>query len=101
VNQVKVSAAEEGDEDEKDKDDEEEEDQVPPIIEELFLGKIVYPQEKDEVQLTFGYFDGVEAVGNSELLFEIEYGITDRFQIGFEVPIESVNEETPFKGVRN
>jgi hypothetical protein len=98
VNDVKGNVSEEGDEDDKDKDHE---DQVTPIIEELFLGKVVYPQEQDEVQITFGYFDAVEAVGNSELLFEIEYGITDRFQIGFEVPIESVKEETPFNGVRN
>ena len=98
VHDAKENAAEKENGDDK---DEKEEDQVTPIVEELFLGKVVYPQEKDEVQLTLGYFDGVEAVGNSELLFEIEYGITDRFQIAFEVPIESVKDETPFEGVRN
>ena len=90
-----------GKDDDKDDDEEEEDDQITPIIEELFLGRIIYPQEKDEVQLTFGYFNGVEAATNSESLFEFEYGITDRFQIGFEIPIESTREEVPFEGVRN
>lgn len=85
----------------EDNEDEEDDTQVTPIVEELFLGFIVYPQEKDEVQLTFGYFDGIEAVGNTRTAFEIEYGITDRFQIGLEVPVESVEEEEPFNGVRN
>ena len=101
VDDLNGNAGEEGNGDDKDEDDNEDEDQVTSIIEELFLGKVVYPQDKDELQLTFGYFDGVGAAGNSELLFEIEYGITDRFQIGFEVPIESVKEERPFEGVRN
>jgi hypothetical protein len=104
VNDAKGITDDGDDDDDRDDENEEEEDdedQVTPIIEELFLGKIVYPQEKDEVQLTFGYFDGVEATANSETIFEIEYGITDRFQIGFEVPIESAEEEEPFEGVRN
>ena len=91
--------AEDG-EDEED-EEEEEEDQVTPIIEELFLGTVVYPQEQDEVQLTFGYFEGLQTLGNSELLFEVEYGITDRLQIGFGVPVESAENDEPFTGVRN
>ncbi len=80
---------------------EEDENEIEPIVEELFLGTIVYPQEQNEVQLTFGYFDGVEAAENSETLFEIEYGLTDRLQIGFEVPNESVEDDEPFDGVRH
>jgi hypothetical protein len=81
-------------------EEEDDDDQIAPLVEELFLGTIVYPQEKNEVQLTFGYFDDVDADGNSAQLFELEYGITDRFQIGLEVPIESVEDEEPFDGVR-
>lgn len=75
--------------------------QVTPLIEELFLGTVVYPQEQDEVQLTFGYFDGVGRADNSQVFFELEYGITDYFQIGFEVPYEFVEQEEPFEGTRN
>jgi hypothetical protein len=86
----------EDDEGERESNDE---GQFTPIVEELFLGVVVYPQEKDEVQLTLGYFDGVETAGDTNTVFEIEYGITDRFQIGLEVPLESVADE-PFDGVR-
>jgi opacity protein-like surface antigen len=64
--------------------DEDEDEQVTPYIEELFLGKIVYPQEAGEVQLTGGYFHGDEVSENSSFLFEVEYGITDQLQIGAE-----------------
>jgi hypothetical protein len=92
-----------GDEKQKEQkdDDEKDEDQITPIIQELFLGKIVYPQEKGEVQLSLGYFDGVGAPGNSETLFGIEYGITDRLQIGFDISRESIEEDVRFDGVRN
>jgi hypothetical protein len=69
-------------------------DQVPAYIQELFLGTIVYPQEQGEVQLTGGYFHGHESAHDSTFLFEIEYGITDRFQIGAEVASQHVPDET-------
>jgi hypothetical protein len=80
---------------------EEEEEGVRIYLEEVFLGTIVYPQEKGELQLTWGYFDGVEADDNRQFLFELEYGITDRLQIGFEVPVDFLRDEEPFDGVTN
>jgi len=83
-------AAEAEHEDDEDNDDE----QITPYIEELFLGKIVYPQEAGEVQLTGGYFHGDEGPDDSTSLFEIEYGITDQLQIGVEAATHSARGES-------
>jgi hypothetical protein len=100
-NHAEKNADEEKKEQKDDEEDEKDEDQITPIIQELFLGTIVYPQEKGEVQLTLGYFDGVEAVGNSETFLEIEYGITDRFKFTFDIAAESIEGDVRFEGVRN
>tara|TARA_B100000686_G_C16795368_1_gene981901 strand:- start:3555 stop:4397 length:843 start_codon:yes stop_codon:yes gene_type:complete len=58
---------------------------VPQPIQEMFQSNLVYPQEKNELQLTL--FPSFNKSNDSEItrtLFEIEYGITDAFQIIFE-----------------
>ena len=55
---------------------------VPQPIQELFQSNLVYPQEEDEIQFTF--FPSFRKDQDSEktrTLFEVEYGITDAFQI--------------------
>ncbi len=67
---------------------------VTAYIEELLIGKIVYPQEAGEVQLSGGYLLGDEHPHNSSVKFEIEYGITDQFQIGAEAASHFSPDET-------
>jgi hypothetical protein len=68
--------------------------QVTAYIEELFLGKIVYPQEAGEMQLTGGYFQEGKGPHDSSFLLEVEYGITDQLQIGSEVTSQFARGET-------
>lgn len=84
-------------EDESNEDDDD--DGMERYMEELFLGRVVYPQDKGEVQITEGYFKGVESVSDAVLFTEVEYGITDRFQLSLEVPVE-FNPGESFDGVR-
>jgi hypothetical protein len=79
----------------------EEEQQSGPYLQELFLGMVIYPQEQGEWQLTWGYYDHVETNRDSQVFFEVEYGITDQLQIGLEVPVEFSTEEESFEGMRN
>ena len=57
------------------------------IIQELFLGELPYPQEREEVQITLRglYLPGDEA-DNAEISVAAEYGITERFQIALVIP---------------
>ena len=58
---------------------------VPQPIQEMFQSNLVYPQEKDEIQLTlFPSFNKNHSGQKARTLFEIEYGITDAFQVIFE-----------------
>jgi hypothetical protein len=84
----------------RDDDEDEEGNNFEPYLEEVFLGFVIYPQEQGEVQLTWGYFDHVETNHDALFLFEVEYGITDRFQIGVEVPVDFMPEDS-FDGVQN
>lgn len=61
---------------------------VDEFFQELFLGESVYPQEAKELQLTTGFFAAHDGRNNYRLPVLIEYGLTDRFQIGVEVPID-------------
>jgi hypothetical protein len=87
------------DETEDDKDNQD--DGVAQYVQELFLGISVYPQDENEVQLTWGLFNGAEVQDRSLAFLELEYGITDRFQIGFELPYEFGGDEILFDGTRN
>jgi len=58
---------------------------VPQPIQEMFQSDLVYPQEEDEVQLTlFPSFRKDKETERARTLFEVEYGITDAFQVIFE-----------------
>ncbi|MZH02051.1 MAG: hypothetical protein F3745_01215 [Nitrospinae bacterium] len=58
---------------------------VPQPIQEMFQSNLVYPQEEDEIQFTlFPSFRKNDSSKNVRTLFEVEYGITDAFQIIFE-----------------
>ena len=58
---------------------------VPQPIQEMFQSNLVYPQEKDEIQFTlFPSFNKNQSGQKARTLFEIEYGITDAFQVIFE-----------------
>lgn len=58
---------------------------IPQPIQELFQSNLVYPQEEDEIQFTlFPSFNKSNSSKNVRTLFEVEYGITDEFQIIFE-----------------
>ncbi len=58
---------------------------VPQPIQEMFQSNLVYPQEEDEIQFTlFPSFSKNSSAQKARTLFEMEYGITDAFQIIFE-----------------
>ena len=58
---------------------------VPQPIQEMFQSNLVYPQEKDEIQFTlFPSFNKNLSGQKARTLFEVEYGITDAFQVIFE-----------------
>ena len=58
---------------------------VPQPIQEMFQSNLVYPQEKDEIQFTlFPSFSKNLSGQKARTLFEVEYGITDAFQVIFE-----------------
>ena len=77
------------------RDDEDE--MIPQIVQEVFLGTAVYPQEQGELQVNVGYFQGNELLNDGNVPFEVEYGITDRFQIGLELPLEVHSPEDDFE----
>ena len=58
---------------------------VPQPIQEMFQSNLVYPQEEDEIQFTlFPSFSKNQSAQKTRTLFEVEYGVTDAFQIIFE-----------------
>ena len=58
---------------------------VPQPIQEMFQSNLVYPQEEDEIQFTlFPSFSKNLSGQKARTLFEVEYGITDAFQVIFE-----------------
>lgn len=65
-----------------------EDEMIPQIVSELFLGTMVYPQEKGELQITTGYFPVNEILNDGPFPCKVEYGITDRFQVCMELPLE-------------
>lgn len=63
------------------------EDEVEELLQELFLGESVYPQEAGEIQFSSGFFSTRVNRNDFEIPLLFEYGLTDRLQIGAEVPI--------------
>ncbi len=76
--------------------------QVEEVFQELFLGEIVYPQERGEIQFTTGFLWVRERPENSRLPVVLEYGITDRLQIAAELPVDFIrSEEAKAEGIGN
>lgn len=57
---------------------------MPEYIQEFFLSEAVHCQEKDELQLTLAT-DSRQRIGTNADV-QLQYGLTDRLQIGVEVP---------------
>ncbi len=68
--------------------EEEGENLIRPMFEELFLGTIVYAQEEGALQVTSGFFWNQRREDYHRVPLILEYGITERFQIEAELPID-------------
>ena len=68
-------------------DDRGESGKVEEIFQELFLGEIVYPQDRGEIQLTTAVLWGHDGPRDVRIPIIFEYGITDRFQVAAIIPI--------------
>jgi hypothetical protein len=56
-------------------------------VEELFFAQTAYPQERHSLQVTLvGLYLNGNDTHDAEAVLELEYGITDRFQLGLELP---------------
>src|SRR5262245_31898169 len=71
-----------------------EQPKVEELLQELFLGQTVYPQEPFELQTT-GLLDWEHSEEQDELIAAIsaEFGITKKFQVELEVPFNVVFAE--------
>lgn len=76
-------------------------EKVPVFFEELFLGEIVHPQDKGEIQFTTGFMQAVEKKQEYALPVIVEYGITDYFQVAVGVPVQFKRSGDPADGVGN
>jgi hypothetical protein len=58
------------------------------LLQELFIGETVYAQEKSEIQMTVkpAYWNQKEGTKLKNFPLQVEYGITDRFQVDVELP---------------
>lgn len=82
--------------DEGEVDESDDDPMIYQIVQELFLGVTVYPQEKGEWQFTTGYFQGTEVHHDGFIPLEVEYGITGRFQVGVGVPHNLFSSEEDY-----
>jgi len=73
--------------------EDDEDDKIRERIQEFFVGEIVYPQDAGEVQLTTGFSHWNEGSERFTAPLGFEYGITDRFQVGAELPVTSRRTE--------
>ena len=73
-------------------DEKQRETKVEEILEELFLGEVVFPQERGELQFTPGFFWSHKREDDLAIPVLLEYGITDRLQIMCELPVELADE---------
>jgi len=62
------------------------EEKVPELVQELFLGEIVYPQDAGEFQLTTGSLWAYKGRHDHQIPLLFEYGITDHFQVELVLP---------------
>ncbi|MCG8451538.1 MAG: hypothetical protein MI725_18380 [Pirellulales bacterium] len=63
-------------------------DGVEEFFQELFLGESVYPQEAGELQFTTGFFWAEQGADDFRIPVVLEYGLTDWFQVGVEMPVD-------------
>ena len=59
-----------------------------PISQDLLLGESPFVQEEDEIELGLILDFPADIAGNrlSTLVFEMEYGVTERFTVSAELP---------------
>ncbi len=62
------------------------EDKVDELVQEVFLGQTVYPQDAGEVQITAASFWAYKGRHDHQIPLEFEYGITDYLQVQLELP---------------
>jgi hypothetical protein len=69
-------------------------DAVEDVIEQLFLGETVYPQERFELQASTG-IEWKRAGRHVDFAIpvELEFGVTDRFQLAVEAPVLFVRRD--------
>ena len=70
---------------------------VEELVQEVFLGEIVYPQDQGELQFTTGYLLankgnnflwGSKGEDDFQIPVLLEYGLTDRLQLGTLIPVD-------------
>lgn len=69
--------------------------QVDERLQELFLGEVVYPQSAGEFQFSVGHFWNGHRDDSSSLPVLMEYGITDRLQVGVLLPTDFDRSDRP------
>jgi hypothetical protein len=70
-------------------------EKVEELVEELFLGEVVYPQDAGEIQFSIGHFWHDGRSDRSTLPVLLEYGITDRLQVGVMLPTSFYESSDP------
>jgi hypothetical protein len=76
------------DDDGSDAHDKGEQDKIEVLFQELFLGEVVFPQDKGELQVSAGLWHGLDARRDSTLPLIVQYGITDRLEVGAWIPVD-------------
>ena len=79
------------------------EERRPQPVQELFFTEVVYPQEKGEIQLTFGTLvdrSGGRTDKSALMPLSIEYGLTNRWQIQAGWDGHTQFHNSPFKNIR-
>ncbi len=71
-------------------------DSIQPISQELLLGESPFVQEEDEIELGLILDFPADIAGNrlSALVFEMEYGVTERFTVSAELPYQKLESDS-------
>jgi hypothetical protein len=64
------------------------ESRIKDVFQDLFLGELVYPQDRGSLQFSTGLYWANEGKDDFELPLVFQYGITDYFQIGALLPVD-------------
>ncbi|HSJ41055.1 MAG TPA: hypothetical protein VK955_08385, partial [Xanthobacteraceae bacterium] len=77
-------------------------DEPPQPLQELFFTEVVYPQDKGEVQLTFGSLVDRSREDKAALMpLSIEYGVTNRWQVEAQWAGYAHFHQSPFDDLRS